>query len=198
MKKKNCESCGTIVIPYPLSTQPDCGDPMYFSFRCNSSDQSVTFKALDGDYKVVSFDQSTRKFFVQVDSTSHKCESESFRSKILQLNQSLPFTVTNWCKGSSFQGSSPKAREVEIQWDPPPEPVCSSDLDCDKLPNTSCGPAKSDGRNRCLCKTGYKWDSLNLVCIHSQGDGYKSDLRKTRMQYSIVLAISCHNLCASN
>ncbi|KAG6722419.1 hypothetical protein I3842_03G158700 [Carya illinoinensis] len=34
---RNCEPCGTNMIPYPLSTSRNCGDTTYFSFYCNMS-----------------------------------------------------------------------------------------------------------------------------------------------------------------
>uniref|UniRef100_A0A2N9G4Q8 Receptor-like serine/threonine-protein kinase n=1 Tax=Fagus sylvatica TaxID=28930 RepID=A0A2N9G4Q8_FAGSY len=34
---RNCNPCGTNMIPYPLSTSSNCGDPMYFSFYCNTT-----------------------------------------------------------------------------------------------------------------------------------------------------------------
>uniref|UniRef100_A0A2N9H967 Protein kinase domain-containing protein n=1 Tax=Fagus sylvatica TaxID=28930 RepID=A0A2N9H967_FAGSY len=41
---RNCKPCGTNMIPYPLSTSSNCGDPMYFSFYCNTTSGQVSFK----------------------------------------------------------------------------------------------------------------------------------------------------------
>ncbi|XP_030930946.1 G-type lectin S-receptor-like serine/threonine-protein kinase At4g03230 [Quercus lobata] len=79
---QNCEPCGTNMIPYPLSTSSNCGDPMYFSFNCNTTSGQVSFKALSGTYRVTSIDQNTSKFFIQVKDVGN-----------LRLNQSLPFKV---------------------------------------------------------------------------------------------------------
>ncbi|KAI9094172.1 hypothetical protein K1719_026754 [Acacia pycnantha] len=32
-----CEPCGTTIVPYPLSTGPNCGDPLYFKLNCDNS-----------------------------------------------------------------------------------------------------------------------------------------------------------------
>ncbi|KAK7833551.1 wall-associated receptor kinase-like 15 [Quercus suber] len=42
---RNCEPCGTNMIPYPLSASSNCGDPMYFSFNCNTTSGQVSFNA---------------------------------------------------------------------------------------------------------------------------------------------------------
>nr|POF18398.1 g-type lectin s-receptor-like serine/threonine-protein kinase [Quercus suber] len=49
---RNCKPCGINVIPYPLSTRPNCGDPMYFSFECNNSTGQLSFKSPTGTYQV--------------------------------------------------------------------------------------------------------------------------------------------------
>ena len=38
---RNCEPCGTNVIPYPLSTGPNCGDPMYIAFTATIPQASL-------------------------------------------------------------------------------------------------------------------------------------------------------------
>ena len=71
------------MIPYPLSTSSNCGDPMHFSFNCNTTSGQVSFKALSGTYRVTSIDQNKSKFFIQVKDVDS-----------LRLNQSLPFNLT--------------------------------------------------------------------------------------------------------
>uniref|UniRef100_A0A7N2MBI3 non-specific serine/threonine protein kinase n=2 Tax=Quercus lobata TaxID=97700 RepID=A0A7N2MBI3_QUELO len=88
---QNCEPCGTNMIPYPLSTSSNCGDPMYFSFNCNTTSGQVSFKALSGTYRVTSIDQNTSKFFIQVKDVGN-----------LRLNQSLPFKVKLYTRLESY------------------------------------------------------------------------------------------------
>ncbi|KAK7839787.1 wall-associated receptor kinase-like 20 [Quercus suber] len=42
-----CPNCGSIEVPYPLSTNPNCGDPDY-SLRCDPHSNKVYFDALSG------------------------------------------------------------------------------------------------------------------------------------------------------
>ncbi|TKY66923.1 G-type lectin S-receptor serine/threonine-protein kinase [Spatholobus suberectus] len=44
----SCGTCGTNFIPYPLSTGPSCGDPMYFTFHCNISTGELDFETPGG------------------------------------------------------------------------------------------------------------------------------------------------------
>ena len=99
---QNCWPCGTNMIPYPLSTSSNCGDPMYFSFNCNTTSGQVSFKALSGTYRVTSIDQNTSKFFIQVKDVVS-----------LRLNQSLPFNLTTPRNSSSYV-SSRVTDDVEI------------------------------------------------------------------------------------
>ncbi|KAL4620265.1 hypothetical protein ACB092_06G140900 [Castanea dentata] len=105
---QNCEPCGTNMIPYPLSTSSNCGDPMYFSFNCNTTSEQVSFNAPSGTYRVTSIDQNTTKFFIQVKDVGS-----------LRLNHSLPFNQTT-PRNSSSNVLSRITDDVEIVWEPPP------------------------------------------------------------------------------
>ncbi|XP_071705950.1 wall-associated receptor kinase-like 20 [Rutidosis leptorrhynchoides] len=73
---------------------------------------------------------------------------QAYRS-FVNLDYSLP--VTKWPEPG-----------VEIQWVSPPEPVCSSQSDCDR--SSSCGLSGSSGVRRCLCNNGLHWDAIEGVC----------------------------------
>ncbi|KAF3973129.1 hypothetical protein CMV_003415 [Castanea mollissima] len=137
---RNCVPCGTNMIPYPLSTSSNCGDPMYYSFDCNTTTGQVSFKAPSGTYRVSGIDPNTQKFFIQVKD-----------GRSLRLNQSLPFNLTKI------------TNDVEIAWDPPLEPICNLTADCEDWPHSSCKSA-SDGKRRCLCTVSFQWDGTNLNC----------------------------------
>ncbi|KAM3745120.1 hypothetical protein ACB098_06G101900 [Castanea mollissima] len=117
---RNCVPCGTNMIPYPLSTSSNCGDPMYYSFDCNTTTGQVSFKAPSGTYRVSGIDPNTQKFFIQVKD-----------GRSLRLNQSLPFNLTKI------------TNDVEIAWDPPLEPICNLTADCEDWPHSSCKSAIS-------------------------------------------------------
>ncbi|KAM3754460.1 hypothetical protein ACB098_03G166800 [Castanea mollissima] len=147
---QNCEPCGTNMIPYPLSTSSNCGDPMYFSFNCDTSGQ-VSFKAPSGTYRVTNIDQNTSKFFIQVKDVGS-----------LRLNQSLPFNLTT-PRNSSSNVSSRVTDDVEIFWEPPLEPICNLSADCKDWPHSTCQSA-IDGKKRCLCTKSFRWDGTKLSC----------------------------------
>ncbi|KAH8480038.1 hypothetical protein H0E87_030313 [Populus deltoides] len=118
-KAKSCEPCGINVIPYPLSTGSDCGDPMYFSFYCDNSTGKLSFKTHNGTYIITTINQDTRTFVIR-EKDVDDCNA-STRGQIRKFNTSFPFKMNNfklWC-------------EIDIGWEPPPEPVCSSSSDCD-------------------------------------------------------------------
>ncbi|XP_065621553.1 G-type lectin S-receptor-like serine/threonine-protein kinase At4g03230 isoform X2 [Quercus suber] len=148
---QNCEPCGTNMIPYPLSTSSNCGDPMYFSFNCNTTSGQVSFKALSGTYRVTSIDQNTSKFFIQVKDVGS-----------LRLNQSLPFNPTT-PRNSSSNVSSRVTDDVEIVWEAPLEPLCNLSADCKDWPHSTCKSA-IDGKRRCLCTKSFRWDGTKLSC----------------------------------
>ncbi|GJS52067.1 hypothetical protein Tco_0625429 [Tanacetum coccineum] len=51
---------------------------------------------------------------------------------------------------------------VEIQWAPPPEPVCKTQLECSV--SSKCKPTNVKGVSRCLCLRHYDWDNVLGVC----------------------------------
>ena len=158
------------MIPYPLSTGPKCGDTMYFNFRCNISTGQVSFESPGGSYRVTSIYPEIQKFLIQIKGADN-CRDKNAQDKLLQLNQSLPFNVISWCNVESANFSSDLSfkgeDEVEIGWDPPPEPTCSSPTDCKDWPNSTCNVTR-DGKRRCLCNANFVWDSLNLNCTQGE------------------------------
>uniref|UniRef100_A0A2N9G5P1 Bulb-type lectin domain-containing protein n=1 Tax=Fagus sylvatica TaxID=28930 RepID=A0A2N9G5P1_FAGSY len=132
---RNCKPCGTNMIPYPLSTSSNCGDPMYFSFDCDTTSGQVSFKAPSGTYRVTGIDPNTRMFLIQVKGGGNPW-----------LNQSLPFNLTS-PRNSSSKISSEVTDDVEIVWEPPLEPICNLPADCKDWPYSTCKSAR-DGKRR--------------------------------------------------
>jgi hypothetical protein len=156
---RNCEPCGTNLIPYPLSTGPNCGDTIYFSFYCNTSSGQVSFKAPSGTYRVASINPSTRKFVIQFKHIENIYDRNPVGN--LELNPSLPFNATI----GNF--SSEVEAEVEISWVPPQEPTCILLTDCKDWPNSICNITK-DGKERCLCKQNFQWNGSTLNCTEGE------------------------------
>ena len=146
---------------------------MYFSFHCNAS--TVIFKALSGEYQVISINSSKRKFVVQVGDLLD-CGNSS--APKLQFNQSLPFNATKfWCyhNQGNLESTFPdeSGNKVEIGWEPPREPICTSDANCSGWPHSTCSKTSdTDGSMRCHCKTNFTWDGSSLNCILDQGESY--------------------------
>ncbi|CAK7343306.1 unnamed protein product [Dovyalis caffra] len=84
-------------VPYPLSTNPNCGDPNYH-LRCDSHSQKLYFDAMNGSsYLVLRIMASFQSMVVQpspwVSSTS--CVTQDMVvSEGLRLNRTLPFNLT--------------------------------------------------------------------------------------------------------
>ncbi|KAK3184281.1 hypothetical protein Dsin_031567 [Dipteronia sinensis] len=175
---RNCETCGTNMIPYPLSSGPKCGDAMYFNFHCNISAGQVSFEAPGGVYRVTRINPETQKFVIQTNNEEN-CEGGNLRDNFSKLDRSSPFHVTGWCDEDSLTGRV----EVEISWDGPPEPMCSSSEDCKSWPNSSCNKT-GDGKTRCLCNRCFQWNSLGLNCT----EGVNNKKRKVSLSLIIALA----------
>ncbi|TKY48794.1 G-type lectin S-receptor serine/threonine-protein kinase [Spatholobus suberectus] len=122
---KSCEPCGTYIIPYPLSTGPNCGDPMYNKFNCNKSTGHVSFMMPGGkSYQVTSIDEGGRMFFIQTYDSNWCSSSSSYQNGI-----DFPFDVTECIKDVG----------IKINWLPAPEPPCSNLIDCKNYwPHSTC------------------------------------------------------------
>lgn len=194
-----CGTCGTNMIPYPLSTGPKCGDPAYLNFYCNLSSGQLNFKARGDTYRVTKINPGTHTFVIQTE-TADSCKSIKSNGNLLQLNQSSPFHVIRFCNvdlgnissAISFTGGD----EVEIGWDPPPEPTCFSSSDCKYWPNSSCS-ARIDGKKLCLCNAKFKWDGLKLKCTEAGHYSEKKDSSSIgKIPLSLIIAVALISLIA--
>ncbi|KAL4359737.1 hypothetical protein AHAS_Ahas08G0107300 [Arachis hypogaea] len=173
---RTCEPCGTNMVPYPLSTSSNCGDPMYFNFRCNLSTGQLSFISRTSNsnatyQKVAVVYSESRKFVMQVDPSNTHCEDERSESnEIMQIHS--PFSVAYDCFDKA---------KVEVTWEPPHEPVCSEPKDCVGWNHSSCKVAS--GGKRCLCDKNYHWDGIALECTIA-------DKGKSKSQISLILGIT--------
>ncbi|KAM0990852.1 hypothetical protein ACFX13_009438 [Malus domestica] len=95
--QKTCPGCGSMKVPYPLSTNPDCGDPNY-SLHCDPSSKKLYFDALNGSYYLVLQIMALYQRMVVQPSPwlPGKCVTQDLVvSEGLWLNQSLPFNITS-------------------------------------------------------------------------------------------------------
>ncbi|PON56142.1 Wall-associated receptor kinase [Parasponia andersonii] len=94
--QKTCPPCGTIQVPYPLSTNFNCGDSSY-PLRCDTNSQKLYFDALNGtSYVVLRIIPQLKRLVVQPSPwLPGKCVTQDMLSEGLWLNQSLPFNITS-------------------------------------------------------------------------------------------------------
>ncbi|KAG2717143.1 hypothetical protein I3760_03G159600 [Carya illinoinensis] len=179
---RDCEPCGTNIIPYPLSTRPDCGDPMYFSFDCNNSTGQVSFRPSNspGAYRIERMDRSIRTFVIQVNAENLTVAGISGGN--LWLNSSLPFHVTRWLSSD----------EVEISWNPPSlEPTCISSSDCMAWKHSTCKARRDGDQERCFCNPNFQWDALNLNCVKVAGHYRRQIVLGTIAVIILIIMILC-------
>ncbi|KAL5999607.1 hypothetical protein ACLOJK_037892 [Asimina triloba] len=92
---RRCGTCGTNVIPYPLSTESTCGDPAYGSFFCDSFSGLLYFRASDGSSYITSnINPETRTFVIKPRGID-LCWAGSAQRIDIHLNSSLPFHISN-------------------------------------------------------------------------------------------------------
>ncbi|XP_061357907.1 G-type lectin S-receptor-like serine/threonine-protein kinase At4g03230 isoform X3 [Gastrolobium bilobum] len=175
--RSSCGTCGTNFIPYPLSTRPNCGDPIYSSFHCNISTGELDFETTGGTYQVISINPETQKFLIHIKNVVN-CDGQNSMNKLLLLNQSSPFHLTGNCHAdpTTFSSNAPLKHgvEIELSWEIPLEPICSSLLDCMDWPNSTCN-ATTNGKKRCLCNANFLWDGFELSCVLEGNNSYKTE-----------------------
>ncbi|CAJ2654946.1 unnamed protein product [Trifolium pratense] len=181
---RSCGSCGTNFIPYPLSTGQHCGDPKYFNFHCNTTNGELDFETPGGTFQVISINQETQKFLIHQKNVLN-CQSQSS----LLLNKSSPFHLTGNCYVDpiTFSSNAPLTHgvEIELRWDSPLEPTCSSLLDCKDWPNSTCNTT-DDGKKRCLCNNNFLWDGFKLNCTR-EGESYKT---KRHLSSPVIIVLT--------
>ncbi|TYI94630.1 hypothetical protein E1A91_D02G218600v1 [Gossypium mustelinum] len=198
---RSCLPCGTNLVPYPLSTGPNCGDPVYYSFDCDMVTGQLSFMTPSGNYTVTHVNPKASIFDIEMQAKEAvNCHAmHSSGSKILQLNRSSPFNVTSSCS-SNFTNDSPlkSTIEVKITWKPPLEPTCNSSADCKEWPHSTCN-ITGTGQKRCLCNSAFRWDGLGLTCSPAATGQLRDSFNKSKTLplYLIVsLPIAMALLCA--
>ncbi|KAK8713897.1 hypothetical protein V6N13_149100 [Hibiscus sabdariffa] len=94
MALKVCPNCGRNPVPYPLSTEPDCGDPGY-KVGCNEG--TLWLDAFNGSsYEISSVNPMTQTVVIHPPGfTENKCVAADFATEGIQLDENLPFNITS-------------------------------------------------------------------------------------------------------
>ncbi|XP_022727428.1 G-type lectin S-receptor-like serine/threonine-protein kinase At4g03230 [Durio zibethinus] len=192
---RTCETCGINIIPYPLSTGSSCGDPMYFSFNCQTDTGQISFNASGRTYRVTSIYPDRQRFSIQLEDAK-KCRVRDSLEKLLQFPGTSPFFVSSTCipTRNSFSTDSLSEDkwfyEVEIGWNLPLEPTCGSSEDCKDWPNSFCNVA-ADGKNRCICNSSFQWDPSKISCTsESYSNQRQGPLEKQKPLSLIFLGVT--------
>ncbi|XP_059450070.1 G-type lectin S-receptor-like serine/threonine-protein kinase At4g03230 [Corylus avellana] len=201
-KKRTCETCGVNTVPYPLSTGGNCGDPLYNRFDCNKENGTLSFMTPKANYSVTRINPETLTFAIQVQD-AFNCSA----GKILQFNQSLPFEVSSGsCNESSNSTPDPVfedilIKEIEIRWEQPLEPICSSPEDCTDWEYSTCN-VREDGHSRCHCNGPYRWDPVNVNCTSvfgpfgpGEGSSQEKDKKPSYLIFVGIFATIIAILC---
>ncbi|KAK7379198.1 hypothetical protein VNO80_04653 [Phaseolus coccineus] len=89
----SCSNCGDSVVPYPLSTNENCGDKRYKVY-CN--DEELEFISATGTYyKILRIDSSANKLVIRPSLIlKNTCYSSDLLMGGLLLDESLPFNIS--------------------------------------------------------------------------------------------------------
>ncbi|XWS42350.1 hypothetical protein CRYUN_Cryun16bG0007100 [Craigia yunnanensis] len=88
-----CPKCGKLKVPYPLSTDKNCGDPRY---RIYCNDGVLEFKSAAGFYyKILSIDPWASKLVISPPLIEENtCYSSDLDLGGLLLDENLPFNIS--------------------------------------------------------------------------------------------------------
>ncbi|KAI3519968.1 hypothetical protein L1887_09188 [Cichorium endivia] len=87
-----CPDCGKTPVPYPLSTTPSCGHQSY-KIRCDMG--VLKFDTVNNTYPIISISPKNQRLVIgQSHLLPNTCVMADFVSQGIQLNNSLPFTIT--------------------------------------------------------------------------------------------------------
>ncbi|PNX99859.1 G-type lectin S-receptor-like serine/threonine-protein kinase, partial [Trifolium pratense] len=121
--------------------------------------------------------------------TSIFTATQQLSQSSLLLNKSSPFHLTGNCYVDpiTFSSNAPLTHgvEIELRWDSPLEPTCSSLLDCKDWPNSTCNTT-DDGKKRCLCNNNFLWDGFKLNCTR-EGESYKT---KRHLSSPVIIVLT--------
>ncbi|XP_059282341.1 uncharacterized protein LOC132036120 [Lycium ferocissimum] len=197
--RRNCKPCGTNQIPYPLSSGPYCGDPLYYSFSCDDLAGQVSFQTSKGNYTVINFDRGDNTFVIEAadKESAGNCDDKGLVTGISWFNQSSSFKVIDWCynpkKNLTSAALSRRNDLILISWNPPLEPICTTSENCTDWPNSTCNVTEQ-GDRRCTCKSDYKWDGLISNCSLSSDHGTQgpsiAKRAPSRNQRALLISIS--------
>ncbi|GMN43977.1 hypothetical protein TIFTF001_013173 [Ficus carica] len=92
-----CPNCGSVEVPYPFSTDENCGDTRY-KIYCNNN-SVLEFPSAEGFlYKILSINPTSNKLIINpptIMQTSSTCYSSDFPLGGLRLDERSPFNISS-------------------------------------------------------------------------------------------------------
>ncbi|KAF4392461.1 hypothetical protein G4B88_005420 [Cannabis sativa] len=88
-----CPKCGNFEVPYPFSTNENCGDLRY-KIYCNNG--NLEFPSLQGfHYKILSIDTNTNSLIIRPPMIlKDTCSSSDLSQGGIRLDETLPFNIS--------------------------------------------------------------------------------------------------------
>lgn len=117
---KRCPDCGHTPVPYPLSTSPDCGDPLY-RVRCAAPE--LWFESVNGSfYLITSVNPVAQRLIVRPPGLAkNTCVSSDFGTSGFWLDTRLPFTISDRNTVLLYNCS---VEVLENSWNCAPNSIC--------------------------------------------------------------------------
>ncbi|WCJ21169.1 S-locus lectin protein kinase family protein [Euphorbia peplus] len=182
--KRSCKTCGTNIVPYPLATRGNCGDPLYQHFTCDNATGDLSCLKSNISCRVSRIDKESRTIFIQVEDTVN-CASDDTIREFLDFPPSF---VPKGCNPEKYMldplFEKKGLKEVEIEWNLPFEPVCNLPTECIDWPNSTC---TGNGTKKCICNNNFQWDGNVLDCISANGQAKYT--KKEWPFYQILLGV---------
>ncbi|KAL3532018.1 hypothetical protein ACH5RR_005539 [Cinchona calisaya] len=166
--QKTCPSCGSLEVPYPLSTNPSCGDSDYH-VRCDSYSQKLYFEALNGSsYIILRVMPSLQRMVVQPSPwLPGTCITQDMpRSEGLWLNQTLPFNITS-SNTIFLLNCSPRLMVSPLNCTP--SSLCHRYLESSGHIDKERVPKCASGLNPCCTFLAGGMPSAYKIRLHSSG-----------------------------
>ncbi|KAM0016342.1 putative wall-associated receptor kinase, galacturonan-binding domain-containing protein [Helianthus debilis subsp. tardiflorus] len=95
LSTNGCPKCGTMRVPYPLSTSENCGNPKY-KLHCNTTTGLEFISAEQVYYTITSIDSKARRLVLRpplIDQGT--CQSSDLRVGGFRLEDDSPFNISS-------------------------------------------------------------------------------------------------------
>lgn len=90
----NCPKCGTMDVPYPLSTSDNCGNPNYKVYCKNDTLEFLS--SVGFYYKILNISPYTSRLIISPPSIQkHSCQSSDLSLNGFKIDENSPFNISS-------------------------------------------------------------------------------------------------------